>query len=565
MQNTRLWLTLLIGCAALCVGVALGFWLFQSQEEAPESNLNTNNVVANTNFTTLENANLAVNESVSNTNETVVDELPVNTPTVVPTTVQEIDTPLVFVSGLVNNYVESYDTGTAALQGTKYAGSHMLLLSVRPEGPYRYPLYFRFVQQSDDSLVFLSLYSDDGTWQLDDTKFSTDSETIVPTLDYPSIFTSSANARYLFERDTYVNAFFSEDGLVTAYQDPKYGTVYTSAESNDLKFYGRNGFYMKAADGTVRAYRLLVDFAGSENTPSITWTDGKKNYQQYTFVGYGGCGATNYAEVVSSDDVSMSELEQIGTSSKGDIIYGFKDSESKMLKDLYETYAGYHSDGSYVTSYAEFITQRPIIFYKDPFDRLLKGQNDLYKPLAECGKPVIYLYPEQSTEVEVKVAPSGGFSKTVPEYGNGWKVFAQPNGDLTELASGKQYPYLFWEGRSTSIYETPKQGWVIKKDRVHDFLNTTLAKLGLNSQETADFQEFWEPKMQSAPYYFITFMGNPVMNQLAPLDITPKPDTVIRVLMDYQELDEPINVSSYHIRTPERKGFTVVEWGGVLH
>jgi hypothetical protein len=34
--------------------------------------------------------------------------------------------------------------------------------------------------------------------------------------------------------------------------------------------------------------------------------------------------------------------------------------------------------------------------------------------------------------------------------------------------------------------------------------------------------------------------------------------------MDYKELQTPIDVTGFSIRTPERKGFTVVEWGGVL-
>ncbi len=54
------------------------------------------------------------------------------------------------------------------------------------------------------------------------------------------------------------------------------------------------------------------------------------------------------------------------------------------------------------------------------------------------------------------------------------------------------------------------------------------------------------------------------MDELAPLTITPKPDTIIRLLMDFKPLQKPISVEGYNIKTPERKGFTVVEWGGVL-
>ncbi|MBU4348141.1 hypothetical protein KJ671_01375 [Patescibacteria group bacterium] len=54
------------------------------------------------------------------------------------------------------------------------------------------------------------------------------------------------------------------------------------------------------------------------------------------------------------------------------------------------------------------------------------------------------------------------------------------------------------------------------------------------------------------------------MEQIAPLDINPKPDTVIRVLMDFSPLDKMADFEGFEIKTPERKGFTVVEWGGVL-
>ena len=99
---------------------------------------------------------------------------------------------------------------------------------------------------------------------------------------------------------------------------------------------------------------------------------------------------------------------------------------------------------------------------------------------------------------------------------------------------------------------------------VHTFLLDKLAQLGLNAQESADFREFWEPRMTAAPYYFVTFLGTQQMNQIAPLTITPTPDTLIRVLMDFHPLQKPIEVQGFDIKTPTRHAFTVLEWGGVL-
>ncbi len=214
-------------------------------------------------------------------------------------------------------------------------------------------------------------------------------------------------------------------------------------------------------------------------------------------------------------------------------------------------------------SYEQFVKSRPAFFWYDPFGRLVKFQNNKFVPQAECGKPVIYLYPQTTTKVAVRLDPQGGFTASEPSYGTGWNVFAQPNGQLTEISTGKNYPYLFWEGRG-AVYQQPQKGFVVVKSQVEDFLQEKLTLLGLNEKERADFLDFWLPRMQSAPYYFVTFLGNSAMNAIAPLEIFPKPDTVIRVLMDFSPLEEPISVEGFNIKTPERKGFTVVEWGGVL-
>lgn len=47
-----------------------------------------------------------------------------------------------------------------------------------------------------------------------------------------------------------------------------------------------------------------------------------------------------------------------------------------------------------------------------------------------------------------------------------------------------------------------------------------------------------------------------------PLEIEPKPDTLIRVLMEFKGLDKYKTVKEQKLITPERKGFVVVEWGG---
>jgi len=177
------------------------------------------------------------------------------------------------------------------------------------------------------------------------------------------------------------------------------------------------------------------------------------------------------------------------------------------------------------------------------------------------GKPVIYLYPEEKMEVVVRTWPKL-IEESIPPYNNGWRVIASPDGTLFNLSDGKKYPYLFWEGKSNNPKINRTKGFVIKTEEVENFLAEKLQKLGLNRKETADFIEYWAPRMKSLSYVYVYFMPQPDFDKLIPIEIIPNPDTIIRVYMLFKSLDEPITVHEQEIITPQRKGFTAVEWGG---
>ena len=50
--------------------------------------------------------------------------------------------------------------------------------------------------------------------------------------------------------------------------------------------------------------------------------------------------------------------------------------------------------------------------------------------------------------------------------------------------------------------------------------------------------------------------------EAAKLDVSPEPDSVIRVFMAFKAVDGPVDVAEPELQPVERKGFTVVEWGG---
>ena len=70
-----------------------------------------------------------------------------------------------------------------------------------------------------------------------------------------------------------------------------------------------------------------------------------------------------------------------------------------------------------------------------------------------------------------------------------------------------------------------------------------------------------EETNQDNPYNLITFQGE-TYTENAKLNITPEPDSILRVFMVYQPLENPILVEEPILQPMKRQGFTVVEWDG---
>ena len=386
--------------------------------------------------------------------------------------------------------------------------------------------------------------------------FKADNKLYVTNLATPKII-RVPNSKFLL---TSINAVHGLTGLPEF--DPAFNNKTTFAfnsEGKDVYFDPASGlFRIYRPDNFFVFYHYDIPFKDDSGELKITWLDGTPNTNGYDsragdcWIGFG---------YVYADYVSLATLKQIGTASDGSAIYELKNQNDPHLKKLYNDYTPY--EGAKMT-YAEYIATRPLIFWQDFLGRFVVFSNTTYVPMAECGKPVIYLYPEKEGKVSVQVSPNGGFKLTDPEYNNGWEVMAKPNGELTNLFDGKKYPYLFWEGYAYN-YMRPNEGFLVAEKQVKPFLEKVLAKLGLIKVEADEFIAFWEPKMHEQPYYFISFVPQSQFEVMAPLNVSPAPDTVIRVFMDYQGLEKPVMTMQPKIVTPIRKGFTVVEWGGAVH
>ncbi len=174
-------------------------------------------------------------------------------------------------------------------------------------------------------------------------------------------------------------------------------------------------------------------------------------------------------------------------------------------------------------------------------------------------KPVIYLYPEKETKVDVKLDYNGELMYTYPKYNDGWSVTASPDGTLKD-ENGRGYSYLFWDGKDDIKWDMSK-GFVVKGEDTVAFLQEKLEYMGLTPKEYNEFIVYWMTRMEKNKYNLISFQDD-LYTENAVLDITPKPDSMLRVFMAYKALDEYIEVPEQDLKTFERKGFTVVEWGG---
>ncbi len=183
--------------------------------------------------------------------------------------------------------------------------------------------------------------------------------------------------------------------------------------------------------------------------------------------------------------------------------------------------------------------------------------------LGGMGKPVIYLYPEKPTQVSVSVTPEQGVFVSEPEMGEGWTVIANPKGALFNLADRQYYPYLFWEAYTDPL-PSFEDGFVVPQKDLKKFFDEKLTYMGLNAKEIADFNEYWLGVLTEKPYYFIHFVDQSVLDEYAPLNISPAPDSILRVFFDYEGLDATKQVPAQKLTPWTRSGFSVVEWGGSL-
>jgi len=341
----------------------------------------------------------------------------------------------------------------------------------------------------------------------------------------------------------------------------------------------------------------------SSSSPSYDFNFYKKNELTSTsqlYAEYGelfpiGCGQANLTYVLQN--ISADDLVPVASSNNGVALYTFKDPNHPINQEAYYSKVtlwkdefGDINNNEPVPSYQSYVASNPVLVFQDPWGRWVALGEWQYQTGGGCGKPVIYLYPPKPTEVTVKFINPVRLSLDIPTYSSKWDVLANPGGSLRDLqpaatdcakinysVAGSEYaknacgmgvyPYLYWEGQAFGSYPKTDKGWIVEKAGLSAFLDSKLTEIGLNDKEKNDMMAYWVPQLllKNAPYYRLSFFQTQTMDSFIPMQVSPKPQTTIRVFLDWDTLTSlPANPPQPQvlIHVP-RTGFTLVEWGGL--
>lgn len=200
----------------------------------------------------------------------------------------------------------------------------------------------------------------------------------------------------------------------------------------------------------------------------------------------------------------------------------------------------------------------------DPYNSIPEtdeGNNSKEEYLMVVLKPNIYLYPEQTADLKVTLNPELAVTVSDPPYpAGGWNITAAPDGTIND-----QYGYLFYEADVPASYQTDS-GWVVPAATLSEWLTEQLPLFGFNQREIDDFIDYWTANLPLAARYAIYPQFNDIVDAKIKLNITPPPDSILRIWFLIEGLNENKNIA---LQTPEipgfcRQGFTATEWGVIL-
>ncbi len=385
------------------------------------------------------------------------------------------------------------------------------------------------------------------------------------------------SGRSLFWGDAKFGGFFANteynlgnragnmDSIVDFMADTPYGPLFRVYRKSDQGTASYE-FAIRTAGGLYAPFRYKIPYITDDRVPQITWNDGNKNLTMYRSDGLGSCGGGG--PEIALTRVPDIDTTVVGTTITGEVVKSIINPKHPLVTRVMEATGGQVYDyntasgqsSTYVITPEQFVANRGVILIENPWGEQNIFTHGTYGPQAECGKPVIYLYPQATTTITVAV--DALVTKSEPLYKNGWTVVAAPTGQL--LHEGKTYGSLFWDGYGNGPYPKLTQGYVVKTGDALALMSQHLRQMNFNDTEISEFNDFWVAHLPPEPYTQFSWLQTTDMQIMAPLRISPKPQTLIRAFVDFKGLMEPISIEPQQLESKKRNGYTVTEWGGVL-
>ena len=177
-------------------------------------------------------------------------------------------------------------------------------------------------------------------------------------------------------------------------------------------------------------------------------------------------------------------------------------------------------------------------------------------------KPNIILFPDTITDITVTFERPGCLTASIPDYTGDWSITAAPDGTLTD-ADKNSYEYLFYEALVKKNTFQTEEGFLVPADKRDEVFRRVLTDYGFNEQETADFIEYWPDYLTSGEDYVMYPILTVGVDAAVPVSFSVNPDSITRIWFGFAHYDGS-EIRKPEITPIERKGFTIVEWGGAV-
>ena len=291
----------------------------------------------------------------------------------------------------------------------------------------------------------------------------------------------------------------------------------------------------------------------------------------------------NLVKIIGNYKVILDDKLRLITPDEKEIVFT-KWNKKKM--EFHSLISGWYKGGIYLVIEDKNVTTNEAWTYcknhlddcgiesKKDLNDISKGYEYYYIPktgkkgkiattIGGYAKPVLYLYPEEKTNVTVTFDKPDNLTTTYPKYKNNWSITAYPNGDLYD-SDNKYYYALYWEELKNHEV-TFNEGFYVNKDNAIEFLESKLTTLGLSPRERNEFIMYWLPILEKNEHNLIYFEQTEERDNYSKITITPKPDSILRIAMHVKKVNGKVNIKEQKLNTFKRNGFVAVEWGGVIH